>query len=436
MRPFQDEAKHTLQFYSGWRLALHRSYSLLATGRYFLQRNRYPLFSYSPKHGLPRTLKIGHEIGLRKIPRLDGAYFPALTMPHYPSRAYDRMVANGGLNCAAAGTAMKQQIDTAILAVTRRCDLHCQHCYERFNIGAKDSVPVERWKEVVRDLQRIGTNVIVLSGGEPMLRYPALLELLEGANKNLSDFHLHTSGHGVTLERALELRRAGLMAAAVGLDDVVPERHDDLRGHPGSFSEAVNALKVFHEAGVFTYVNVCATRELVRSGDLWRYFELVKSLNVGFIQLLEPRPCGGYFADGEDALLTQEDRRAVMKFFVEGNSKKRFRDYPIIYYVAFTESPAQMGCMMGGLSHFTIDSMGNVNPCVFLPVTFGNVMEEDFTTIYERMRKAVPRPLHTECPSLSLSATLKDRKHKGQRVPIHYDSVRSEWETMYRVSKN
>jgi len=37
----------------------------------------------------------------------------------------------------------------------------------------------------------------------------------------------------------------------------------------------------------------------------------------------------------------------------------------------------------------TIDSKGNVNPCVFLPVTFGNIMEEYFRSIYRRMRERI-----------------------------------------------
>lgn len=420
-----------MQFFTGWKLVLHRIGFLLSTIRYILRRREFPLFSLSATHGLLRTMRIGRNLGLRKMVRFGDSYFTALTLPHYPSRAYDHMVARGGLNCAAAGTLLKQQIDTAILAVTRNCELHCQHCYEHFNVGAGEVVPVWRWKEIIADLQRIGTNVVVLSGGEPMLRYDGVLELLSTANKDLSDFHLHTSGRGVTLERAVSLRGAGLTSAAVGLDDVVPERHDKLRGRRGTHREAVNALKCFHRAGVFTYVNLCATRELVRSGDLWRYFEFVKSLDVGFIQLLEPRPCGGYFLDGEDVMLTDNDRRTMMDFFVGGNCSRKFREYPVIYYVAFTESAEQMGCMMGGLSHFTIDSLGNVNPCVFLPLSFGNIMQEEFITIFQKMREAIPRPLHGECPSIGLSGMLKERYRNTREVPVPYTGIERDWKEMF-----
>ncbi len=229
------------------------------------------------------------------------------------------------------------------------------------------------------------------------------MELIRTGNKDLSDFHIHTSGFGVTLQKAKELKAAGLMAAAVGLDDFDAGRHDQLRGYKGAYDMAINALKCFNEAGVFTYVNTCATKEFIRSGDLWKLYDLVKELSVSVIQLLEPRPCGGFFDGNGDVLLSESDRKELTEFFIKGNTDKKYRDHPLVYYVAFVEGPDKMGCMMGGLSHFYIDSQGNVNPCVFMPVSFGNVSHEDFETIYLRMREYIPKPIHKTCPSVLLS---------------------------------
>ena len=381
--------------------------------------------------GLVKTFRLGHDIGLRKVIQVDDRSFLALTSPHYPSPAYDRMIGHGGMNIASAGTRYNQQIGTAILAITRECGLHCQHCYERFNLGTSEAVPIARWKEVIHDLQCLGTSIVVLSGGEPVARFNGVLELLQSGDKNLPDFHLHTSGQGVTPERARMLKETGLSAVAVGLDDLDADRHDRLRGVRGSFKAAISALQNFSEAGLLTYVNMCATKELIRSGGLCKYFDLAKSLNIGFIQLLEPRPCGGYMTEGEDVLLTKSDRMVVMDFFRETNSSRKFRNYPIVYYVVHAESPEQAGCMMGGLSHFHIDGMGNVNPCVFLPVTFGNILREDFGTIYKRMRKAIPRPLHKDCPSLRLGERLRTLHKAGRSMPVPFQMIKEDWEEMY-----
>lgn len=419
--------------HSGWRVLLFRLRFLLDFGRYLFHRKAFPLFRLLPvRSGALYATKVVHDIGIRKVARSGDRYFSSLTAPHSPSPAFERMVAMGGLNVGAAGTPLKQQIDTVLLAITQRCDLRCQHCYERHNVGTGNDVSLPRLKEVMAQIQQHGVSSIVLTGGEPMNRFDELLELVRFADKSLSDIHVHTSGHGVTPERAAALKSAGLTAAAVGLDDVDPARHDQIRACKGSHEDAVRALRLFQQAGVFTYVNLCATPALVRSGDLFRYGAFVKDLGVGFIQLLEPRPCGGYLNAPADVLLTEHDRAELVDFFRQLNTRRRYREYPIVHYVAYAESPAQRGCMMGGLSHLHIDSRGNLTPCVFLPVTFGNIMEEDFETIYRRMRLAIPRPLHVECPSLQLQETLRKSMLTEGEMPVPYPAVEREWQVMFQ----
>ena len=78
----------------------------------------------------------------------------------------------------------------------------------------------------------------------------------------------------------------------------------------------------------------------------------------------------------------------------------------------------------------TIDSKGNVNPCVFLPVAFGNILEEDFSSIYQRMRERIPRPIHRECPSIALNPLLQTRARELGSWPIPYSAVQKEWDTL------
>jgi len=60
---------------------------------------------------------------------------------------------------------------------------------------------------------------------------------------------------------------------------------------------------------------------------------------------------------------------------------------------------------MGGHAHFAIDGEGNVVPCVFLPVSFGNIRSEDVSAIYGRMRAAIPRPSHAGCAAALMAGT-------------------------------
>jgi MoaA/NifB/PqqE/SkfB family radical SAM enzyme len=220
----------------------------------------------------------------------------------------------------------------------------------------------------------------------------------------------------------------------VGLDDVDPARHNSLRGSPDSYREAVNALRAFHDAGVFTYTNTCLTKGFVRSGDLWALLEMARGLGVGAVRLLEPKPCGGFFGAAADELFSEDDRTLTSDVFIRANTMREHRNLPLVCYEAYFESPSKMGCMMGGLSHFSIDSQGYVIPCVFLPVAFGNVLEEDIVTIYSRMRTAIPRPLRRQCPSNMLAPVIKQKTEAGLRLPIPFEDFREEWEALWRQS--
>ena len=190
--------------------------------------------------------------------------------------------------------------------------------------------------------------------------------------------------------------------AAVGLDDVDATRFDALRGSPGAFQRAVSALEHFAAAGLLTCTNLCLTRAFLRSGDLWRYFDLVRDLGVGLVQLLEPRPCGGYGGKAMGDLFDDEDREVVREFVRVGNTSRRYAGHPLLYNLAEVERSPQIGCTMGGISHFAIDTAGHVIPCVFAHVSFGSILEEDLPPILARMRRVMPGPIHKGCPSILL----------------------------------
>lgn len=397
----------SLRILTGWRRALARGPFFFRALGYALRPGKYPLFRLAGRPGgLAAVLKLEASLHLTKTLVVGGRQFTTPSLPGHPSRAFDGVVARGGLDFASAGTPANRNIGYVILGIAPECGYACAHCYEASNLHGGGGVPGARWGEVIRQLQDAGAGVIVLSGGEPMLRFGTVLALLQGADKDRSDFHLHTSGDGVTAERARALRAAGLSLAAVGLDDVDAGRFDALRGSPGAFRRATAALEHFAAAGLLTCTNLCLTRELVRSGGLWRYFDLARDLGVGMVQLLEPKPCGGYRGRTPEALLDEDDRRAVRDFVRQGNTERRYARHPLLYDLAELERSPMIGCTMGGITHFAIDTTGRVIPCVFAQVSFGSILEEDLAPILARMRQAVPRPIHGGCPSVLLGEQL------------------------------
>jgi MoaA/NifB/PqqE/SkfB family radical SAM enzyme len=422
MNQDQKSNRYIPHFYFGWKTVMLGL--ILLTGRYLFKRG----LKYHNKIKL-KTATIFKIYSLRKKWKLTKSvkftdrFYSSPIVPSFPSPAFDHMVSNGGLNFTSYGTSQKRNIDQAFLAITNRCPLRCQHCYEKHNLQEKETMSVIILTDLIRKIQNLGVNTIILTGGEPMLRFDDLLILLRTADLTRTEFHIHTSGYGMTIEKAQALKDAGLQAAAVGLDDMDPDRHDRLRG-PESFKMAVHALTCLNEVGILTYVNLCATRELIRSNGLWTYYNLVKNLKVSMIQLLEPRPCGAFLSSEHEYLLNHNDCNILKDFYIKGNTARKYKSYPLIYYPHYLESPQNQGCLMAGLSHFYIDGSGNVTPCVFMPVSFGNILKDDFNTIWQKIRNAVPHPIYKPCASLLLNESIDMRK---KTLPVLYESIAEEW---------
>ena len=400
--------------------------------KYLVNRKRYPLFTLRASRG---GILANHELlksaKLCKTVAYAGTLRYSLITPRWPSAPFDRMVAGGGLNIAACGSSRKRQIDMAILAIASKCGYRCRHCYENLALAPEEALSITLWKNVIRELQGLGTSIIVLSGGEPLLRVQGVSELLRSADHALSEFHLHTSGAGLNEGIAASLHQDGLVAAGVGLDDFDPKHHDRRRGVDGAFATAVRACGIFLQAGIFTYMNTCLSPSLVRAGGLPRLLELAADLRVGIVRLLEPRPCGNPISREGGDFFSEEDQRITSEFHETANTNPAYRNFPLVSYEAYIEHPSRMGCRMGGLSHLAVDAQGNVLPCVFLPISFGNIEKESFAAILGRMREAVPRPIRKTCPAISLATLLSKKIETSGKAAVPIAAVRSDWEALF-----
>ncbi len=426
-----SKQNHKPIYYGNWKIY---SLTFQKVFRSFSRDSSFHIPEFLSSDSVVKIHQLRKKLLLYKIVRFNDQYYSTPTIPGFPSSAYDNMVSKGGLNFLSAGTELKTQIDSVFLAITSKCHLSCKHCYEKFNINKSIDISSNNWEQIITKLQKIGVNIFILTGGEPLNDFDKLIEILTKSNKQLSDFHIHTSGNSITIQKALQLKQAGLKAAAVGLDDFDESRHDKVRGK-GSFSDAVKVLEIFNQVGIMTYVNFCVGKEILINDRIYKFYDFVKSLNVSMIQLLEPRPCGGFFNNGNnDIWLDENDKSKLLGFTIRGNKDKAYKNHPIIYYVAHIEGKNQLGCHMGGLSHFYIDSLGNVCPCVFFPVKYGNIIEEDIIDIYNRMRTNIPTPFHVDCPSLLLKKNIKEIYLIERELPIPYSLIQKDISSLYNYS--
>jgi MoaA/NifB/PqqE/SkfB family radical SAM enzyme len=103
---------------------------------------------------------------------------------------------------------------------TRRCNLACEYCNEYDDFSAP--VPTETMFQRVDKLAELGTSVVTISGGEPLL-HPELDQIIHRIRQCGMIAGLITNGYLLVAERIQRLNRAGLEWLQISIDNVTPD---------------------------------------------------------------------------------------------------------------------------------------------------------------------------------------------------------------------
>jgi len=310
-------------------------------------------------------------------------------LPPFPGPAFDRLFTN-------QISERKYTPVSAHLAVTARCPANCWHCSAKNRAG--DELPLDTWLRTIDGLHRIGASLFGLTGGEPLLRTD-LAAIVQAIHSGGGEAILFTSGIGFDAARADELTKAGLWAVCVSLDRTNKHELALLRNVPDALETAEKALTVGKKAGLYVCVNCVADRQTVREGRYRKLYEKAWELGVDEFRLIEPMPCGrlaGVDADNADGtespFLSPEMVQEIRRFHRETNKQSPSRKQgPKVCAFNEIESPELFGCS-AGTRHLFIDAAGEMCPCDFTPLSFGNVTEEPIDVIWDRMTAAMKHP--------------------------------------------
>lgn len=265
--------------------------------------------------------------------------------------------------------------------VTYSCNFRCTFCdYWKWRPDMREELPLEGFRAGAEKLARIGSFMISLAGGEPLLRkdLPSLVEILAEAHFPF----ITTNGWLVTRQKAKELFKAGLWGASVSIDYSDPDKHDYMRGIKGAFDRAVKALQFFSEERCQSYqrVNLMAVLNHENLPEMEGLIELAKRCGAYFMV----QPYGAIKTGSDNFLppqcstdhllrLKRKHRNFISNSFFLGNFDK-FR------------SDGVPGCR-AGKSFFNIDNYGNIAKCVeYLDKPIGNILTDPVGAIVQRLK--------------------------------------------------
>ncbi|NMB76681.1 MAG: radical SAM protein [Myxococcales bacterium] len=267
----------------------------------------------------------------------------------------------------------------ATLAVTYACQADCVHCSCQPNIRRWPPLSTEQWKGIIRETVDLGTTNVIFTGGEPLLR-PDIFELTACVDKERATCLMFTNGERLTPDACTRLRDAGLYALFISLDSPDEKIHDERRRRPGLYQAIMRNIENAKRAGLMVGFSIYLTGEKFRDGELAGFMDLGKKLGINEIVQFDAIPTGR-LAGQKDILLTPEEREAIRK-----EALRYYRDpaYPSLTAQALVNSPDSMGCF-GAYNQFYMTAYGDMCPCDFTPIAFGNAVEEGVRAVWERM---------------------------------------------------
>jgi len=310
-----------------------------------------------------------------KLTRIGDKIYTNTFTPYFPSLAYDRFLK--GVISITSGNPLPVVTN---FAVTPRCPCNCWHC-SFSDRSKKDILSLDQLKKAIYDVQDLGTSVIGLTGGEPLLR-DDLEDIIASIDKRSMPI-IFTTGYKLTRDRVKSLKKAGLEIPVISLDHYKAEIHDRGRRKEGIFDDALNAIKLFQDEGFYVAVSFVPDKSLVSNRrEIFKVIDFFKEIGINDMRLTSPILSGKLTSKPEERLSAEN----VNTIFEIQKKCTRTRGYPGVFAYDFFESEKYYGCG-AGFNYMFIDSQGNVCPCDFTMLSFGNMLERPIREIWEETSK-------------------------------------------------
>lgn len=288
----------------------------------------------------------------------------------------------------------------AIWESTRSCELACIHCRAE---AQREPLPGELSDDegfnLIEQVAEMGTQVMVISGGDPLMRGRIYDFIAYGKALGLRMGTIPAAGAQLDKSHLEKLKAAGVDQVAFSLDAPTRDEHDSFRQVPGTFAKTLQAVEWAHELDIPVQINSVITQHNVERVDclidlvsgldvvFWEVFFLVPVGRGTEIKGLTAEQCEGVF----EKLYRVAERRPFIIKVTEGPHFRRYvlekQNAPLGSMLTRPHGPAgTIGRAPQGVNsgkgYVFIAYNGEVYPSGFMPVCAGNVRDMTLAEIY------------------------------------------------------
>jgi AdoMet-dependent heme synthase len=287
--------------------------------------------------------------------------------------------------------------------ITRQCNLNCLHCYREAAAACDPrELSTQEGLDLISEIAKAGFRILVLSGGEPLLRQD-IYELAQHAHMLGLRVVVGSNGTLIDEQVARRLKEAGVVRVGISLDSRDPDFHNHLRASPDAWQRAIAGMEACKKAGLAFQIHTTVTEH--NRAQVLGVIDLAVELGAAAHHVFFLVPAGRGADLEADSLNAQEYEqllRALMRKQQEVNIELKPTCAPQFMRIA-----AQMkiplrferGCLAGN-AYCVINHIGEVNPCPYLPLKVGDVRERPFSEIWadtEVFNTLRSEELHGKC---------------------------------------
>ncbi len=284
----------------------------------------------------------------------------------------------------------------------RRCNLTCKHCYATST--DKDfpgELNTQQVFDVMDDLKSFGTKVLILSGGEPLMR-PDIFDISHRA-KDMG-FYVGLSSNGTLIDEfnIKKIKQVDYDYVGISIDGT-RATHDKFRQKAGAYDEALRGLRLSRDAGLKIGLRFTLTQD--NADELGELLQLMDDENIDKFYLSHLNYAGRGNKNRSSDLHYQMTRKAMDLLFsscwadVQAGNKREFvtgnNDADGVYLLSWAKQHIpqhvdelnkkllRWGGNSSGINISNIDNLGNVHPdTMWWDYTIGSVKERLFSEIW------------------------------------------------------
>jgi MoaA/NifB/PqqE/SkfB family radical SAM enzyme len=289
-----------------------------------------------------------------------------------------------------------------IASITEECNLHCAGCYAHANMhgGLDTQMSRSDWSRVFREASELGVAMILLAGGEPLLRGDIIEEAAEHP-----DILFPVFSNGTTMDekyiRLFDKWRNLVPIISIEGD----EKLTDERRGSGIYAQTTEAMRELREKGVLFGASITVTTQNLEAVTKPDFCDNLRRMGCAVMFFVEYVP-----VERRDLALNPEQRESLQARV----DVLRERDDGMILISFPGDEKYSGGCLAAGRGFFHINATGGAEPCPFSPFSDTSLKSNSLrvalrSTLFQKLRDSDKlRQAHTGgCVLFEQSDTVK-----------------------------